>query len=147
MKVIIASDHTGVDVKNKIKKQLSEDEILDYGINNHPLDDYPQYAFKVAEFVRDNPDYKGILICGTGIGMSIAANKVKGIRCAHVSNKEEARLARAHNNANIIAISAKYDLKLIEECIQTFLTSEFEGAERLLRRNKLIEQYERENMK
>ncbi len=146
MKIAIATDHNGVSEKEKLKSILQQDyEIIDLSPNNDPLDDFPIYAFKVAEFVKNNTNSMGILLCGTGIGMSIAANKVKSIRCAHVSNVEEAKKAREHNDANIIAMSAKYDFNLISECIKVFLTTEFLNEERLVRRNKLIEEYEREH--
>ena len=84
-------------------------------------------------------------MCGTGIGMSIAANKVKGIRCAHVSNINEAKLAKFHNKANIIALSYKNDINDILECINMFIITDFAKEERHIRRLKMIDDYEREN--
>ena len=105
MKIVIATDHNGLKEKEIIMNSLKDNyEIIDKSTHNTPIDDYPLYAFSVGEYVRDNEDSIGILLCGTGIGMSIAANKVKGIRCAHVSHLTEAKLARMHNNANIIAM-------------------------------------------
>ena len=114
MKIVIATDHNGVKEKKEIIDNLKKEyEIIDMSQNNYDTDDYPDFAIKVAEYVKENKDSIGILLCWTGIGMSIAANKVKGIRCAHVSNREEAKLARMHNNANIIALSSKNDINEI----------------------------------
>ena len=143
MKIVIATDHNGVNEKKVIINSLNETyEIIDMSTNNTPTDDYPEFAFKVAEQVSNNPDSLGILMCGTGIGMSIAANKVKGIRCAHVSNREEAKLARMHNNANIIALSYKNDINELIECINLFITTQFANEERHVRRINLIKEYE-----
>lgn len=143
MKIVIATDHNGVNEKKVIINSLNEAyEIIDMSTNNTPTDDYPNFAFEVAKFVSNNPDSLGILMCGTGIGMSIAANKVKGIRCAHVSNREEAKLARMHNNANIIALSYKNDINELIECINLFITTEFANEERHVRRINLIKEYE-----
>ena len=126
MKIVIATDHNGVEEKQKLIEVLKDKyEIIDKSIENTPTDDYPNFAFSVAEYVRDNENTLGILMCGTGIGMSIAANKVNGIRCAHVSNIDEARLAKEHNNANIIALSYKNDINDIINYVKTFIETEF----------------------
>lgn len=146
MKIAIATDHNGVKEKEIIINNLKENyEIIDMSKENTPTDDYPLYAINVAKYVSENENTLGILLCGTGIGMSIAANKVKGIRCAHVSNIQESILARQHNNANIIAMSYKNDINLILECINNFITTEFAYDERHIRRIKQITNYEREN--
>lgn len=146
MKIVIATDHNGVKEKEIIINNLQEKyKIVDMSPNNNPTDDYPTYAFNVAEYVRDNEDSLGVLLCGTGIGMSIAANKVKGIRCAHVSHLAEAKLARMHNNANIIAMSYKNDINDILECINAFITTNFANEERHIRRVEMIKNYEKEN--
>ncbi len=143
MNIAIATDHTGKNVKNEIINFLNDEyNVIDLSKDNYDTDDYPDYAFKVGEYVKNNKDTLGILLCGTGIGMSIAANKVKGIRCALVSNINEAKLSKEHNNANIIAISAKQDINLIKECIKTFLTTEFSNEERHIRRINKIKEYE-----
>ena len=143
MNIAIATDHTGKNVKNEIINFLNHEyNVIDLSKDNYDTDDYPDYAFKVGEYVKNNKDTLGILLCGTGIGMSIAANKVKGIRCALVSNINEAKLSKEHNNANIIAISAKQDINLIKECIKTFLTTEFSNEERHIRRINKIKEYE-----
>ena len=146
MKIVIATDHNGVKEKEMIINNLKDNyEIIDKSINNYSTDDYPEFAFSVAEYVRDNENTLGILLCGTGIGMSIAANKVKGIRCAHVSNLAEAKLARMHNNANIIAMSYKNDINDLIECINAFITTDFANEERHIRRIQMITNYEKEN--
>ena len=107
MKIAIANDHNGINIKTMLKKYLEElgYEVLDFGSNTSESVDYPNYAFKVGKSVASKESDLGILICGTGIGMSIACNKVKGVRCAKVSNLEESILSRQHNNANVIALS------------------------------------------
>ena len=146
MKIVIATDHNGVKEKEIIIDNLKDKyEIIDMSKENYDTDDYPSFAFKVGEYVRDNKDTLGILLCGTGIGMSIAANKVKGIRCAHVSHLAEAKLARMHNNANIIAMSYKNDINDLIECINAFILTDFANEERHIRRVKMIESYEEEN--
>ena len=144
MKIVIATDHNGVNEKKQIIESLKDNyEIIDMSINNTPTDDYPDFAFKVAEYVRDNENSLGILLCGTGIGMSIAANKVEGIRCAHVSNNDEARLAKEHNNANVIAMSYKNPVEDIINYANIFITTKFLNEERHARRNNMILDYEK----
>ena len=146
MKIAIATDHNGVVEKKKIIEFLSKNyEVIDMSPTNTPTDDYPSYAFKVAEFVKDNENSLGILLCGTGIGMSIAANKVRGIRCGHVSNVSEAKLAKFHNNANVIALSYKNDIEEILKMINMFIITDFAKEERHVRRIEMIKNYEREN--
>lgn len=140
MKVSIATDHNGVEQKKEIINELREYEIIDKSPDNNPTDDYPDFAYRVANSVANGESEYGILLCGTGIGMSIAANKVKGIRCAHCSSVEQSYLARSHNNANIIALSYKQDIKELIEMIKTFLTTEASIEERHKRRvNKIIQ--------
>ena len=144
MKIVIATDHNGVEEKKEIIKTLEKEyEVIDKSPENTPTDDYPTFAFSVAEYVKENDNTLGILLCGTGIGMSIAANKVEGIRCAHVSNIDEARLAKEHNNANIIALSYKSDINDIIEYINTFIKTPFAEDERHIRRNNMISEYEK----
>lgn len=140
MKIGIASDHRGVILKEKIKNYLNEKyKIIDYGTNSIESVDYPEYAFKVGEDIRDNKIDLGILICGTGIGMSIACNKVKKVRCAKVTTKEEAYLARQHNNANVIALSE--NVTNYKEIIDTFLTTPSSKEEKHQRRVAIIDNY------
>lgn len=144
MKIVIATDHNGVKEKEIIINNLKEKyEIIDMSEKNTPTDDYPDFAFNVAEYVRDNENTLGILLCGTGIGMSIAANKVSGIRCAHVSNINEAKLAKFHNNANVLAMSYKNDINDLLECINMFIITDFAKEERHIRRINKITDYER----
>lgn len=140
MKVSIATDHNGVIEKQELITYMNElnIEVVDCSIENTPIDDYPDFAFVVANSVKNNETDLGILLCGTGIGMSIAANKIKGIRCAKVSSVEEARLSKEHNNANVIALSYKADMSLLKEMIKVFIETPFSNEERHVRRvNKI----------
>lgn len=140
MRVSIATDHNGVIEKQEIINYLKDMniEVIDCSKINTPTDDYPDFATIVANNVINNESDLGILLCGTGIGMSIAANKVKGIRCAKVSSIDEARLSKEHNNANVIALSYKEDLKELKSMIKTFIETPFSNDERHVRRvNKI----------
>ena len=127
----IASDHAGFELKEKLKKELKNYQIIDYGTTVDTSVDYPDYAFKIGESIANKGIKLGILICKTGIGMSIACNKVRGVRCAKVDNVEEAKLTRLHNNSNVIAISALNKNAL--EIVKTFLDTEFSNEERHLK--------------
>ena len=141
MKIGIASDHRGVFLKEKIKNYLSDNyNIIDYGTNSIESVDYPIYAYKIGEAIRDKQIDLGILICGTGIGMSIACNKVKGVRCAKVNNNDEAFFAKSHNNANVIALSEK--ITNYREILDTFLTTDFSSEEKHHRRVEMIDNYD-----
>lgn len=144
MKIAIATDHNGVEQKKVIIENLQSQgiEIVDCSIINNPIDDYPDFAISLCQKIVNNDADLGILMCGTGIGMSIAANKVKGIRCAKVSNSDEARLAKEHNNANVIALSYKEDMNTLIEWINTFINTPFAGDERHIRRINKITKYE-----
>ncbi len=141
MNIGIASDHRGYKLKQELTNFLKDIgyNIIDYGTTSTESTDYPIYAFKIGEAVRDKKIDKGILICGTGIGMSIACNKVNGVRCAKVSSKEEASLCRLHNDANVIAI--KENEEDFKEIIITFLTTEFSNEEKHIRRVNMINEY------
>lgn len=139
MKIAIATDHNGVKEKEALVETIKGYDFIDMSTDNTPIDDYPDFAFRVAKAVANNEADYGILMCGTGIGMSIAANKVKGIRCAHCSNNEQAHLAKEHNNANIIALSYKQDINELIGMIEEFLKTPFSEDERHVRRiNKVI---------
>lgn len=141
MKIGIASDHRGVFLKEKIKNYLSDNyNIIDYGTNSIESVDYPIYAYKIGEAIKDKQIDLGILICGTGIGMSIACNKVKGVRCAKVNNNDEAFFAKSHNNANVIALSEK--TTNYREILDTFLTTDFSSEEKHHRRVEMIDNYD-----
>lgn len=142
MIVGIANDHKGLECKQKLTKYLKEKgyNIIDYGCNTEESVDYPMYAFQLGEAVQSKKIDKGILICGTGIGMSIACNKVHGVRCAKVNTLEEAKLTRLHNDANVIALAHNCDN--IENIIDIFLETPFSNEERHIRRIEMIDQYD-----
>jgi ribose 5-phosphate isomerase B len=133
MKVAIACDHAALNLKNNLIKHLIADgyDVTDFGIYVEGAVDYPDYAIKVAESVASGETDKGILICGTGIGMSICANKVKGIRCALCSDTFSAKATREHNDANVLAFGERViGAGLAQEIVDVFLKTEFSGAER-----------------
>src|SRR5690554_6715043 len=147
MKVAIASDHGGVNIREEIKNLLEElnIEYEDFGCECGVSVDYPDYALPVAEKVAAGEFDRGILICGTGIGMSIAANKVKGIRCALVHDVFSAKATREHNNSNILAMGERViGPGLAREIAKVWLTTEFEGGRHENRVNK-ITGYENNN--
>ncbi len=149
MKIAIASDHGGFPLKEIIKKYLDElgHECEDFGTMNEESVDYPDYASKVAKAVSENKFNKGILICGTGIGMSIVANKFPSVRAALCYDTETARLSREHNDANVLALGGRTtDSKLAKEIVHVWLTTEFSG-ERHLRRVNKIKDIEKKNFK
>lgn len=140
MKIAIATDHNGVNEKKELIRLLSEYEFIDKSPNNTDTDDYPDFAFAVAKSVISKETDLGVLLCGTGIGMSIAANKVKGVRCGHCSSVEQAHLTREHNNANIIALSYKQEISELVEMIREFIETVPSIEERHHRRvNKIID--------
>lgn len=124
MKIGIANDHRAYKVKEELKHLLDEYEIIDYGCYSDERIDYPKYAFTLSEAIINKEIDLGIAMCGTGIGVSIACNKVKGIRCAKVDNKDEAKSAKEHNNANILAFGAQsHNAQEIKEMIEIFVNS------------------------
>ncbi|MGL5246160.1 MAG: RpiB/LacA/LacB family sugar-phosphate isomerase [Mycoplasmoidaceae bacterium] len=136
-KIYIASDHAGFEMKESIKQIMNNISFEDLGTNSSDSVDYPDYAYALSNEVKKDKDSIGILICGTGVGMCMAANKVSGIRCANVTSSTFAELAKQHNNANVISLSARYiSVEENVKIIKSFLASTFE--ERHLRRiNKL----------
>lgn len=144
MKIFIGSDHRGIELKQEIIKCLEEDEFSVYNTKtpNSEIDDYPDFAFEVGENVLKNEDALGILICGNGIGISIAANKVKGIRCARVLNEDDAFKSKNHNGANIIAIGADLPIEEAMEIINVFISTKPASEERHLKRINKIIKYE-----
>lgn len=144
MKIGIASDHRGVLVKQQLISYIQSlgHEIIDYGTNSEDSVDYPIYAIKVGEAIKNQEVSMGILLCGTGIGMSIACNKVHGVRCAKVTTKKECELTRLHNNANVLALSAEQDITELKDLVYIFLTTSFSNEERHIHRIKQIEEYE-----
>lgn len=144
MKVFIGADHLGVKVKEELIKYLTSNGITVYdaGIENSELDDYPDFAFKVGDLVNSNDNSLGILICGNGVGMSIAANKVKGIRCVRAVTIDDAFKGKNHNGANVLAIGADLDEKLTKEIVDTFISTKLADTPRYLRRIEKIIKYE-----
>ena len=129
--IAIACDHAGPALKEEIKAMLAEMGYTckDFGTDTSDSVDYPVYASRAARAVASGECEKGIVICGTGIGISISANKVKGVRCALCSEPLSAKLTRQHNDANMVAIGARVTgPELAKEIVKTFLTTEFEGG-------------------
>ncbi len=147
-KIFIGNDHAGKDLKdfliNFLKNNYQEIEIINVGTDSYESCDYPDYAKKVSLNVLKEEDSIGILICGTGIGMSIAANKIRGIRAALCYNSTAAKLARQHNNANILCLGQRIiGFELAKDIVDTFIKTEFEGNRHLNRIIK-INQIEQE---
>lgn len=139
-KVAIGSDHAGYELKQYIIDNFDETIFFnDFGTNNTESCDYPDYADKVCNFILKNDDYRGVLICGSGVGMSIAANKIQGIRASNVTNIETAIQSVEHNNVNILCLgSNNLDNTKAIDLISSFLSASFTEEERYLRRiNKL----------
>ena len=144
MKIAIASDHRGVNYKISIIEYLLSKghEIIDCSKINTPTDDYPDFAFMVCkEVVLKNADF-GILVCRTGIGMSIAANKVRGIRCAKLDSVEDATLCRNDNGANVITFNYTKDMEEIKAIIDAYIIAEELNDDRHRRRVKKIIDFE-----
>lgn len=149
MKIAIGSDHRGVEVKRRLVALLQQmgHEVIDTGPEGHDSVDYPDFAFQVAQAVRLGQVDRGILICGSGIGMCIAANKVPGVRAAPCHDSITAEMSRRHNDANVLCLSA--DLlgeELIERMIKIWLTTDFEGG-RHARRVEKITRFEAEHLR
>ena len=147
MKIGITSDHRGYDLKELILKEFKRDgvELIDYGTDSEESVDYPDFAFKLANDVRDKKLDFGLTICGSGFGMSIACNKVKGIRCARVKDVEDVIITRNDNDANMIAFSGRSSLELSLAIINRMIDTPFSNAERHARRIAKIAQYEENN--
>ena len=126
-KIFIASDHAGFKMKSKLNAHFTS--LIDLGANSDLSVDYPDFAHKLTREVLSNKGSLGILICGTGVGMSIAANRSEGIRAGLVSNSEIARLIRQHNDANVLVIPGRFmKEKEATNCVQVFLDTEFEAG-------------------
>ena len=138
-KIFIASDHAGYNLKNSVISKLSKKQkIIDLGTNSKISVDYPDYAKKISKKVSSNKGSFGILICGSGIGMTIAANKTKNIRAALCYSKRNTKLSRLHNNANIITLGARLiDKNKAFNLIKIFLSTKFEGGRHLRRIKKI----------
>jgi len=146
VKVHIGSDHAGLEFKNRIVKHLESKghTVVDHGPHSFdPLDDYPVFCIPTAQAVANEPGSFGIVLGGSGNGEQIAANKVKGVRAALVWSKEIAKLAREHNDANLISLGGRmHDEALCLELVDIFLATPFTGDERHVRRINLISKYE-----
>ena len=147
MKIAIASDHRGVEYKKRLIDYLIKlgYEIIDCSQENTPTDDYPDFAFSVCNKVVTKVADIGILCCRTGIGMSIAANKVKGIRCAKVDSVEDAILSRNDNGANVMSFSYTKSFYKIKKMVKAFIEADVLIDERHIRRVNKISSYERSN--
>jgi ribose 5-phosphate isomerase B len=129
--IAIGADHAGYEVKEKIKTLLTEMGLpfKDFGANSTAPTDYPDYAYAVAEAVSKGEANEGILVCGSGIGMAITANKVEGVRAAGVESIEAAKLSRMHNNANVLSLAARLTpWDTLKEMVRVFLATPFEGG-------------------
>ena len=140
MKIAIGNDHGGVELKQHLLSYLKEEgyDVVNFGTDSTASNDYPIFAQKVGNAVVAGEYDYGILICGTGLGISISANKIKGVRCAVCSEPVSARLAREHNNANIVAMGARTIGPVMAEAIvDTFLTTGFLGGRHANRVNMI----------
>ena len=144
-RIYIACDHAALGMKNEIAQYVKEMgyEVFDEGTFTEESTDYPIYAKKVAEKVRDDENSLGLLFCGTGIGMEIAANKIRGIRATVLSDTYSAALSRKHNNANVACFGARViGIETAKSVVKAFLTAEFEGG-RHLRRVEMINAFDK----
>ncbi|WP_338972399.1 ribose 5-phosphate isomerase B [Spiroplasma endosymbiont of Panorpa germanica] len=142
MKIFIGSDHTALEMKSAISDFLKTlgHQVTDLGPESDEAVDYPDFGFKVGEAVNKNKNSLGIVICGSGIGISIAANKVKNIRAALCYEKEAVELARKHNNANVLALGARFiAVQKAVNLVETFINTEFEGDRHETRVRKLCD--------
>ena len=142
-KIGIASDHRGYNLKQKLTKYLNKKgyTVIDYGCDDTTSHDYPKYGFKLGQAIRDKKIEKGIAICGSGIGISIACNKVKGVRCAKVNSAKEAKYTRLDNDANIIALSGNTSILKAKDIVDTFLNTKFSNEARHKNRIKMLDDY------
>ena len=148
MKIAIGSDHAGFELKEFIKNNIVKDSVVfqDVGTDSKESVDYPDFAYRVAKSVAENNSDLGILICSSGIGMSIAANKVKGIRAALCSTPKLAEMSKLHNNANILTMGADYiSPESAVETVLKFISTSFSDAPRHKRRIKKISDIEKNN--
>lgn len=142
LKIAIASDHAGREMKEDLKEFLQSIgvEVVDMGVNDDKSVDYPDYGIPLAERVSKGEVPRGVLVCGTGIGMSILANKFKNVRAALVSDVYTARMAKEHNDANILVIGGRIVGKgLAREMLKTWLETRFEGGRHQTRLDKITE--------
>ena len=139
-RVLLASDHAGFKLKDRIKRFLIKkgNTVLDLGTKNTNSVDYPDYAHLLSKKMKNNKSQFGILICGSGIGMDMAANKHKNIRAALCYNIKSTKLSRQHNNANVMTIGARLIKKdIVSKCVSAFLSTKFNGGRHLRRIKKI----------
>jgi ribose 5-phosphate isomerase B len=142
MKIAIGADHAGFSLKEKLRQKLAEEghEVADFGTDSLDSCDYPDYAQRVAREVAQGRTDRGILVCSTGIGMAMAANKVDGVRAAPAQNDDEVQFTREHNDANVLTLGAKYmDEARAMELIDIFLNTEFAGGRHARRVAKIMQ--------
>lgn len=147
MKIAIGADHNGIEFKKLLAEHLRRGghEVIDVGPETTESVDYPDYAFAAAELVSRGEADRGVLICGSGVGMSMAANKVRGVRAALCHSPEAATLTRAHNDANVLTLAGwQTDRKDVMQIVDNFMNGEFEGG-RHARRVDKIKKYEEEH--
>jgi ribose 5-phosphate isomerase B len=140
MRIALGADHRGFELKEKIKEYLTDlgHEVTDFGTHSTESVDYPDFGFKVAESVAKGESDFGITVCWTGNGMNIVANKVKGIRSALCINEEMARLTRAHNDANVLALASKFvSEEQAKKIVDVWLSTEFEEGRHISRVDKI----------
>lgn len=145
MKIGIVSDHRGYELKTKIIKNMKNVNFVDYGTDSNKSVDYPDYAFKLGKAMNKKEINLGIAICGSGIGMSIALNKVKGIRCARVTSIKDVIITKKDNNTNVIAFSSDINFNKIIRMIEEFINTPFSNDERHIKRINKIMEYEQNN--
>ena len=146
MKIAIGADHAGFELKNQLGEVLRQTghEVCDFGTHSAESTDYPDYAVRVAKAVASRSVERGLLVCGSGVGMSIAANKVRGVRAALGVSVEEVRGTRGHNDANVLTLGARFtDPALAQQLMQAFIETPFDGG-RHARRVAKIAQLEHE---
>lgn len=142
MRIGLASDHRGYRKKKFLKDNLYMYDVIDYGTDTEESVDFPEYAKKLGMAIRNEEIDLGIAICGTGIGMSISLNKMNGIYCAKVSNVSEAILCKAHNNANVVALSEDLSDDVMLEIVKKFIDTPFSNVNKYVRRNNMIKEIE-----
>ena len=140
--IVLASDHAGYELKTLLKEELVSMgyEVLDLGANSTDSVDYPDYGHALAEAIETGRSARGVLVCGSGIGISIAANRHPGVRAAACHDETSARLAREHNDANVLALGARLiGVEVARDCLKVFLNTEFAGGRHARRVAKLDE--------
>ena len=142
MTIGIASDHRGYKLKKLLKENLSNYNIIDYGTDSEESVDFPIYAEKLGRAIQRGEVDFGVAICGTGIGMSITLNKMKGVYCAKVSNLSEVMLSRSHNNANALAMSEDISIDAAIEMVNKFVETPFSNINKYIKRNDMIRELE-----